>query len=351
MLYQTRSPHGGEVYSHPVKLDFSANINPFGTPQGVLDAVTASLPLLRQYPDPYCRELTEAIAAHEEVPQDWILCGNGAAELIFSLCHALKPKKAMVLAPCFSEYETALISTRCAVQHYELRAAEDFALPDAFLDTLSGWDGALLMLCNPNNPTGQVIDPALLAKIAAVCQERNIFLFVDECFLDLTEGGEELSLKGMLSQMENLLLLKAFTKSYGMAGLRLGYCLSGNGPLLRAMGSSTQAWNVSLPAQMAGVAALKEREFLARANRLIQVQRETQTAALTKLGFRVIPSRTNYLLFYSRQELREPLLQRGIQIRSCANYHGLQEGWYRIAVKLEEENRQLIQALEEIVNG
>lgn len=351
MLYQTPTPHGGDVYSRPVELDFSANINPFGTPPAVLEAVTASLPLLCQYPDPYCRELVEAIARHEALPKADILCGNGAAELIYAFCTALKPKKAMLLAPCFSEYEAALNTVSCTVERYFLKKETNFLLTADFLDTLSCWDGDLLMLCNPNNPTGQTIPAELLDEICQICVEKGIFLFVDECFLDLTEGGEGLSLKSRLSHMPRLLLLKAFTKSYGMAGLRLGYCLSGNAELLKAMGQTTQSWNVSIPAQKAGVAALAQKEFLQKANDLIHAQRRIQMDALQALGLTVIPSKTNYILFYSNQELRTPLLERGIQIRSCANYPGLGEGWYRIAVKLPEQNRRLTAALEEIIHG
>lgn len=351
MLFQTQNPHGGEVYSQPVEIDFSANINPFGTPPEVLQAVQESLPLLCQYPDPYCRRLVAAISEYEQVPGEWILCGNGAAELIFSLCAALKPKKAMVLAPCFSEYETALSAVGCQAEHYRLLPSDQFALTDTFLDTLGRWDGQLLMLCNPNNPTGQVISPALLDNICQICLERNIFLFVDECFLDLTEGGKTLSLKHQLQSQENLLLLKAFTKSYGMAGLRLGYCLSSNSELLKAMGETTQAWNVSIPAQAAGIAALKQTAFLEKANALIHQQRPQMMQAMQAMGLTVIPSRTNYILFFSPVELRAPLLERGIQIRSCANYHGLSQGWYRVAVKLPEQNQKLLNAMEEILNG
>lgn len=349
MLFQTTNPHGGEVYSHPVEIDFSANINPYGTPEAVLNAVQEALPLLSQYPDPYCRKLCTAISEFEHVPQDCILCGNGAADLIFSLCTALKPKKAMVLAPCFSEYETALNAIGCEVVHYMLRQEDQFALTDAFLQTLSHWDGQLLMLCNPNNPTGQILPRPLLDRICDICAEKRIFLFVDECFLDLTEGGESLTLKDRLD--ENLFLLKAFTKSYGMAGLRLGYCLCGNQTLLRAMGAATQAWNVSIPAQAAGIAALQQTAFLARANALIRQQRPIMAQAMEQLGMTVIPSKTNYLLFHSETELRAPLLERGIQIRSCANYHGLSLGWYRVAVKLPEQNRKLLHTMEEILNG
>ena len=190
MLYNTSNPHGGDLYSRPIRLDFSANINPFGTPQAVKDAVARSAELLLHYPDPYCRELVEAIAGFEGVPREKILCGNGAAELIFSYCTALKPEKAMVLSPCFSEYETALNTVDCRVEHYLLREDDGFALTEDFLNTLSRWDGEVLMLCNPNNPTGRMIEPALLEKIALLCGEKKIRLFVDECFLDLTDGGK-----------------------------------------------------------------------------------------------------------------------------------------------------------------
>ena len=351
MLYQTKNPHGGEVYETPGLLDFSANINPLGTPPAVKKAVEAALPLLSQYPDPYCRELVAAISDYENIPKEQILCGNGAAELIFSLCQALRPEKALLLAPSFSEYESALRSVGCRVERWRLPEEQGFALTEDFLEALDQFDGSLLMLCNPNNPTGQVIERGMMERILSACRRKGIFLFVDECFLDLTEGGEALTLKGALSGQANLLLLKAFTKSYGMAGLRLGYCLSGNSHLLERMGRSVQAWNVSLPAQLAGAAAFKEQAFLNRARAIIHAQRPILAAEMERLGLTVIPSRVNFLLFYSERELRGPLLERGIQIRSCANYPGLTEGWYRAAVKLPEENQRLLTAMEEILHG
>ncbi len=351
MLYSTPNPHGGDLYSRKILLDFSANINPYGTPEAVKRAVTDSVNDLCHYPDPYCRELVEAISAFEGVSKDNILCGNGAAELIFSFCGCLHPKKVLILDPCFSEYETALRAVGSETAHFPLKKEENFRMTEEFLPFLEAFDGDALMLCNPNNPTGQIISREMLEKILTICKRKGIFLFIDECFLDLTDGGAGITMKPYLDTHENLFLLKAFTKSYGMAGLRLGYCLSGNSVLLQAMGQTTQPWNVSIPAQKAGVAALKQTAFLEKAKRTIREQREVLTAGLRALGLRVIDSRTNYILFYSAKELREPLLERGIQIRSCANYPGLEAGWYRIAVKLPEENETLLAALKEILEG
>ena len=351
MLYATPNPHGGDRYSRKIFLDFSANINPYGTPEAVKQAVLDSVGDLCHYPDPYCRELVEAISTFEGVSKEKILCGNGAAELIFSFCRSLHPRRAMLLDPCFSEYETALGSVGCEVVHFQLKKEADFRLTADFLSFLETFDGDALMLCNPNNPTGQIISREMLEEILKACGQKGILLFIDECFLDLTDGGAGITMKPYLDTHKNLFLLKAFTKSYGMAGLRLGYCLSGNAPLLQAMGRSTQPWNVSIPAQKAGVAALKQTAFLEKAKRTIREQREALIGGLRALGLEVIDSHTNYILFYSARELRTPLLDRGIQIRSCANYPGLEAGWYRIAVKLPEENKTLLAALKEILEG
>lgn len=346
MLYHTTNLHGGDVYDGEIQLDFSANTNPYGTPQGVLDAITAALPRVHQYPDPYCRELVKTISEFESAPKDWILCGSGAAELIYSYCEALRPGRAMELAPTFSEYSLALERVGCQVERYSLKKENYFSLTEDFLPALERSRPDVLFLCNPNNPTGQVIGLPLLEKILDVCEEQGTCLFVDECFLDLSDDG--VSLKSHLGEHPNLFILKAFTKSYGMAGVRLGYCLCAQGQLLEEMSHTVQPWNVSTLAQSAGVAALHERAFLQRTRALIPVERQWMQSQLEALGFWVCPSKANYLLFQGSQDLWEQLRKQGIAIRSCGNYYGLGTGWYRIAVRLHGENECLIRAMKEV---
>lgn len=349
MYYQTSNPHGGDLYGRSAVLDFSVNTNPLGTPPSVIRAVEESARDLCRYPDPGCRELTAALSAHEGVEADRILCGCGAAELIYAYCGAIEAESALLAAPTFSEYAAALEAAGRRAVRFPLERAAQFALTDAFLGALEQTPCRAVFLCNPNNPTGQLISPPLLEKICEVCRDRGIRLFVDECFLELSDGGRGASLAGRLEEFPGLFLLKAFTKSYGMAGLRLGYCLTGDRALLARMSRITQPWNVSLPAQVAGTAALKEIAFLAESRALIRAERPRLSAALTGLGLTVCPSQANYLLVKSPIALYGPLLERGILIRDCSNYEGLGAGWYRAAVKRPEENGRLLAALEEIM--
>ena len=273
MLYQTENQHGGDVYGGGITLDFSANTNPLGTPPGVLEAVCRALPRLHRYPDPYCRRLVQAIAGHEQVPASYILCGNGAADLIYTYCAALRPRTAVELAPTFVEYGAGLAQVGCRVERYFLNQAQNFDLDERFLSFLEEKKPEAVFLCNPNNPTGRLIPLPLLEQILQYCAAQGARLFLDECFLDLTEDG--VSAKSLLAAHPELLILKAFTKSYGMAGIRLGYCLCADNALLHRMAAASPPWNVSTPAQSAGVAALAERDFLQRTLSLVRTDRKS----------------------------------------------------------------------------
>ena len=343
MLYQTENQHGGDVYGGSITLDFSANTNPLGTPPGVLEAVRRGLPQLHRYPDPYCRQLVQAIAAHEQVPASYVLCGNGAADLIYAYCAALRPRTAAEPAPTFAEYGLGLAQVGCRAAPYFLHQAENFDVDEGFLPFLEEKKPEVVFLCTPNNPTGRLLPLPLLEQILQGCAAWGARVFLDECFLDLTEDG--VSAKSLLAAHPELLILKAFTKSYGMAGIRLGYCLCADSALLHRMASASQPWNVSSLAQSAGVAALAEQNFLQRTQSLVHTERRWLTDNLTALGFWVCPSQANYLLFHGPLGLREGLLRQGIAIRGCGNYNGLGDGWYRIAVRPHGENEALITAI------
>ena len=268
--------HGGdwagyEAQYHRPFLDFSANISPLGVPEGVRRAIAEAAQTADRYPDPLCRALCGAIAEREQVPAGFVLCGNGAAELIFRAVLARRPHRALLPAPAFAEYEAALQTVDCVPERYYLSPENGFALDEGFLrHIVPGVD--LVFLCEPNNPTGRTTSRELLLRIAARCRDVGALLVLDECFNDFLDDPAAHSLVGELETNRNLLILRAFTKIYAMAGVRLGYCLCGDTGLLEAMRAAGQPWAVSGLAQAAGLAALRETAYVRQVQNLIRTE-------------------------------------------------------------------------------
>ena len=228
-----------------------------------------------------------------------------------------------------------------------MTAENGFCLTEDFIDWITP-ETELIFLCQPNNPTGRTTERALLRRILERCRETGTILALDECFLDFVDAPETLSMQGFLVG-NPLIIFRAFTKFYGMAGLRLGYCLSADENLLDTMRKSGPPWAVSSVAQAAGVAALKETAYGEVLRRLIFTQRPLLIQGLKDCGCQVIPGEANYLLFYYPDAmLGEKMKKNGVMIRDCSNYPGLSKGYYRIAVKKHVQNEILVKTLEEI---
>ena len=343
-----RYEHGGDLYGNPgVSLDFSVNTNPLGMPDEIRRAILAHVDEYTRYPDPQNRALRSALSAHEGLPMEWILCGNGAADLIYRLCYAARPRRALVCAPTFSEYERALESVGCQVLYHALSRENGFRLTTEIAASLvPGVD--MLFLCHPNNPTGRLISGDVLAEILNLARRNRTIVVVDECFLNFAEG---VSCKKFLEEMPELVVLKAFTKIYAMAGLRLGYLLTANRALREKSDVAAQCWSVSVPAQVAGIAALTCGDWEEKTRRLIGEERRFLCERFAELGIDVFPSDANFLLFQCGRPLREPLLKKGILIRSCENFNGLDRSYNRVSVKTRSENNRLIEAVKEVLNN
>lgn len=339
--------HGGDIYQKDGLLDFSANINPAGIPEGIIQGAMEGIRWSSHYPDTNCSDLRKAIADKLNLPLEYIICGNGVADIIFSLVLALKPQKALLPVPSFYEYEQALKTVDCELTYFSMTKERNFELGVEFLEEIKE-DTEIIFLCNPNNPTGQLIHRELLIKILKRCEQLGIWLIMDECFLDFVNASEDLTLMKYCSEAKHLVILKAFTKLYAMPGLRLGYGISSNTALLKRMREVSQPWNVSIPAQWAGIAALKEDKYVEDSLDLIKREHKYLTIELQKLEYAIYGSRANYIFFHTAPGLYEHCLKNGILIRDCSNYQGLTEGYYRIAVKNHTENEQLIRVLSEV---
>ena len=381
--------HGGDIYGDAaVELDFSVNTNRLGMPQAVRDAVMASAAAWEQYPDALCRKLRRAAAAFYEadgtpIPEDWLVFGNGASDILYAVVSAIRPKQAILLAPGFSEYEQALRMCGCKIRWLHLKEENGFSLESAREElyamlfdgsgdaskidsapTLSSkhenvWE-KILILGNPNNPTGRAISATELERLAQVCRETHTWLMLDECFQWFLDTRREGSFVGNLLNGvgDHVILLNAMTKICSMAGLRLGYGIIPNAGFRERLEKFRQPWSISAPAQAGGVAAFavlsahSEGNLLEWTVKSLQTERPRLAEKLEELGFIVYPSQTNYLLFRSPDEdsrdYKQGCLEHGILIRACENFEGLNRHYYRVAVRNRGENERLINILKEV---
>ncbi len=341
--------HGGDIYRYDVEYDFSVNINPLGMPKASVEAAQNGVLLSSRYPDHRAEELCFAIAERESVLPQNVIVGNGAAELIYALIRAIKPNRALLAVPTFSEYETAVRAEGGDIDYFYLKEENNFRLTEDVISYITD-ETDIIFICNPNNPTGTVAERDLMEKIVSKCEKTGTYICVDECFLPFLRDEENLTLKKKIHNYPHLIVLRAFTKIYAMAGLRLGYALTSNSDLIEKMHCVIQPWNTSVPAQMAGVAALSEKEgYIEKTQDLIESQKEYLISEMKNgLAEKIYDSKADYIFFKSVKNLKEKLLEQKILIRSCADYVNLSDGYYRIGIKSAEENGELIKRWKKI---
>ena len=343
--------HGGDIYRNKVHTDFSVNTNPLGIPEQVRERLAEAIQQVQAYPDERCEALRERLAEHYGLQQENILCGNGASELLLAISRWKRPRKALLLAPGFSGYRRALRAGDCKITHFYLRKDEEFALSGErakeLAEKLRSGSFDLFILTNPSNPTGKLTDLEMVRVLAKACEEAGTVMVVDECFMELTMEPESYSMTKAFLEYSNVLVLRAFTKTFAIPGIRLGYLLCKDEAVAKQISLQLSEWNVSLPAQAAGVAALEQEGYLEASRIFIKTQRVFLEKGLQRLGAKIFQSNANFLLFqWKDEELYEKLLSQGFLIRDCRDYEGLGKGYYRIAVKNRMENEMLLQVLD-----
>lgn len=328
------SLHGGDIYGfqQPV-LDFSININPLGMPEGAVRAAEEGIRLSGRYPDWRKRELTAAIRRFHHLTENegQIICGNGVAELLYALCFYLRGKGAQTFwtfLPTFMEYESA-----AGAAGLKRAVREDTA--------------DVIFICNPNNPTGTLYARDRLRTCFEDCRQRHAVLVTDESFLPFLEEDGEISLLHDAVREPGLFVLRSLTKIYAMPGLRLGYLVCGDEKEAEGIQSFLQPWNVSIPAQMAGVASLEDEDYLKRTRIYVKRERAKMAGELSEILRTGADGRADFLFFHADEDLGKRLLQRNILIRDCSDIRGLSKGWYRVGLRSPEDNQRLIAALAE----
>lgn len=332
--------HGGDVYRNPIEYDFSINVNPLGMPLASIQAAHEGVVLTGRYPDYKAEQLCHAIAKAKQIPADRIIPGNGAAELLYVLGQTI-PEKALTIAPTFTGYAEAV-----AAGGGELTYASDEQ------ELLAKMDDSirLVFLCNPNNPTGTLFTREQILRVLAKAEAMQAYVCVDECFLPFLEEEASYSMLPYLAKHPRLLVLRAFTKIYCMAGLRLGYLACRDTELQSRIRAKLQPWNTSIPAQMAGIAALSDTEYLAKTRENLQAERAYLVPRLRELVAEVYDGYGNFLLFHDEPDLKERMLEVGVLIRACGDFEGLDDTYFRIGIRSHSENQEFIRRLAHVKN-
>jgi threonine-phosphate decarboxylase len=360
--------HGGDVYGNLGRqlIDFSANMNFLGIPRSVLEAAYKGVEMSINYPQQSNTGLIEKISDYykrtgiiKSFDSSNFIVGNGAAEVIFDFMNVVKPRTVLIPVPTFYEYEHAIKSQSedVDIKRYYLDKDNDFKLNEEIFGHITDRID-MVCICNPNNPTGKLIDKGFVTKIIEKCKENNTWIFIDESFMDMVDNGRE---KSVCCELDNIcydkvFILKSFTKLFAMPGLRLGYGICKSKDTVNKMKEIIQPWNVSLPAQYAGMAAVDEMynncyDKLSAAK--IGAERAWLYDRLLEIeNIRVYNGVANFLLFNVLDEnmtsvtpLDRKCREKGILIRNCENFIGLSQGWYRVAVKSREDNERLINCL------
>ena len=329
-------------------LDFSSNVNPLGCHTGVKKFVRKQLDLISKYPDSESKRLRANLKWYTGLPETQIVIGNGATEIIYNFCTAFlnKGTKVLIPIPTFSEYEKAAKLSGSKIIFFKTMNLNN-NLND-FIKKIP--HNGVVFICNPNNPTGTLISKKNLLKIIAVAKKKSSLIFIDETFIELVPNSNESVVKS-IKHYENIFILRSFTKSFGLAGIRIGYAL-GSKELIDVLQRLKIPWNVSNIAQSAASAAICYHDFLTKSKTLIKKENKFLTNSISKFDkFSCHQSSANFLLLRTKiksKTLQKKLLKNNILIRDCSTFRGLNDNFVRIAVKTRQENIKLLSALEEI---
>ena len=381
--------HGGNIYKvfreKNLKeiLDYSSNINPYGIPESLKKRITENLEILERYPDPDYVELREKLANLNNVNLSDIILGNGATEIIFLFMKVINPKKILIVSPTFGEYERAVkavgtsrnsIDLSCSddnknienkeieIEYFELKESDDFKLNIGNLKNELEKKYDLLIICNPNNPTGKFLKLTQTEEILKECNKYDTKLFIDEAFIEFLADGMKESIINTEENKKNLFVTRAFTKFFAIPGLRLGYGMYFDKELEQKISEKKEPWSVNNIAEMAGLTVLDDTEYIEKTLKWITKEKIYMYEKLNEIsGIKVYETEVNFItgkidekLFLEGLNvkiLREKMLEQGILIRDASNFKFLDERFFRLAIKDRASNDRVIEAMKEIFRG
>ncbi|MGL4357914.1 threonine-phosphate decarboxylase CobD [Cetobacterium sp.] len=346
--------HGGNIYKLKREngvelLDYSSNINPLGVPESFKKAVIENFETLEKYPDIDYVELRQSIADYNGCSIENVVVGNGATEVLFLYMKAVKAKKVLIIAPTFAEYERAAKAAGRDVKFFPL--SKDFSLNENLLmDFITDED--IVVMCNPNNPTGKFQDLEKIERIADFLENRNKKLFIDEAFIEFVDGWKEKT--AFLLKHKNIFILRALTKFFALPGVRLGYGLTFDEVILNEIRDIREPWSVNGVAEIAGKTMLLDNLYIHETEAWIKKEKIQFYEELKSLkGIEVTPTETNFILIKllndDAKSFRKKMIENGVLVRDASNFMFLDESYIRLAIKDRKKNEQVLKALKKVL--
>ncbi len=354
--------HGGNLRQESLRfgirenelLDFSANINPSGYPEYLKTLYTEAFETIRNYPDPDSSELINAISSEYNISEKNIIAGNGGAELINVLGVIFRNRRALIVHPNFAEYERALIANGVGIENLIGKEDKNFKPEVGEISDKIRNDHDILYLSSPNNPVGYTYSRDEIKEIRGICMKKDVKLFVDEAFIDFCKDSD-----GVFQEIErskNLIVLRSLTKIFAIPGIRLGYLGAGDSALIDEIRKFLPEWSVNSIAQNLGKHLITDKSFRKESRRVII---ELRCRMEEKLGgiddLRLFSSNSNYLLCkidkegVNAEDLKNSLGAKGVIIKVCDKYKGLNNNFFRVAVKSSEDNIKLTDGIREFL--
>lgn len=360
--------HGGDIYTEGILkgreiLDFSSNINPLGVPESFTNNLNEAVKAVEKYPDVEYRCLKKCIKEYLDFSVDYfksevyneksesfisekdIILGNGAAEIIDLSISCFK--KVCIAVPSFIEYEKNALKWRCDIIYSKIKKDMTYDYEDILLQVKKS---EALIIGNPNNPNGGIINKDKFKKILDFCEENNKTVIIDEAFIEFT-GKNNFSFLEKIKNYKCIFLIRALTKFFALPGIRIGYGISKNDELIQKIKSKQNPWNINCFAEIAAKYVLKDRNYIEDSLKWINEERKYMISNLKKVALieEVYNTYSNFVLCKLKDsncdELYKICLDKGIAIRKCDNFKNLNDKYIRLAIKNRESNNKIIKLL------
>lgn len=334
---------------------FGANVNPLGLSENVKKQLASHLDILSSYPDRDYTSLRNTISKYCNVPAEFILPGNGSSELIALLIQERNPKHTLILGPTYSEYSRELSFSGSTQEYYHLREEDNFILDiDDLCQTLDGkYD--FLIICNPNNPTSSAIFTEDLRKLLAFCSEKNIFVMIDETYVEFAPDIQAITAVTLTREFTNLMVLRGVSKFYAAPGMRLGYGITGNLEFLKKMKEKQVPWSLNSLGTLAGELMLKDQEYIRQTRSLILSERDRLLHALSQIPtYKTYPAYANFILLKIQKpgltsyDVFDACIRQNLMIRDCSSFECLDGEYIRFCIMTPEDNTKLLHVLKSL---